>query len=387
MQPTFYSALTAIGNRSASIFDLSTGEPVIPRVVTDTLAETASKVASHPKFAHWVSSYSNLDGDPEFLRFVADRLGQKIGRIIDKDELLVVPGCQFALNLIRSIGQLDNRPLYWPSPFEFPGAVFGSAADMGARPFIRTRKARGIFGVNLDLPNRPFANRCMVILSNPHSPTGTLWPAETLSRLADACLSADGWLVLDETYAFPWAPLSDRAISYLDHPNVLHLISFSKVGLAGERLGFVFGPKECIIAMRGALRRQIIQSPKLVQILGSRLIELFENNLELGASFGKFYSANWRTAAEILLGQTNLPGARIAEWEGGPFLWFEWDEVGPDDYAIFQTALVGGVAVMPGSVLKTPDTDDRTRALRVGLGVSKEVLVASLERLVTALRI
>lgn len=387
MQLNFYEVLSDIHARSsAELIDLSTGKPIIPTYVTEAVAAAVVEASRRSDFAHLVSDYVSLDGEPGFLQLITDVLSSCFGRRVTESEVLIVPGCQVALNLVLSVSQTQCRPLFWPAPYEFPGAVDWEHAELGAQPFIRTIRSDGIVHLDLDIPECGVAERCIVLLSHPHNPTGTLWSTVTLTKLANKCCLVGGWLVLDQTYAFPWAPLCYQQIEFIDHPNVVHLFSFSKVGLAGERLGLVVGSSECIATLRFLLRRLIIQSPKLAQILGARLIEIYTRNPQLSSVFGETYRANWRFTADALLAQANYPGGRIAEWGGGPFLWFEWESSGPDEYLVFKDVLSRGVAIMPGGALATPGAEDPVNALRIGLGTEPDVLKRAIERMIPVLQ-
>lgn len=76
----------------------------------------------------------------------------------------------------------------------------------------------------------------VIFLAQPNNPTGNLWGDEKLRRIIEA---STGLVVIDEAYtAFTDADY----LSWLDaFPNVLVMRTFSKVGLAGLRLGMLFG--------------------------------------------------------------------------------------------------------------------------------------------------
>ena len=76
----------------------------------------------------------------------------------------------------------------------------------------------------------------VIFLAQPNNPTGNLWGAEKLRRILE---HANGLVVIDEAYtAFTDADYLD----WLDEfPNLLIMRTFSKVGLAGLRLGMLFG--------------------------------------------------------------------------------------------------------------------------------------------------
>jgi valine--pyruvate aminotransferase len=385
---TFYDILNAIGAHRSSVIDLSTGDPLVPTDVADAIVDIVSSLSTRPDIRFLVTSYAQLDGHPDLRREAATALTDAFGRRVAEEELLIVPGCQMALNLIRMVAAAEGRCAVWPAPFEFPGAVFadldGGAAP--ARPLRCLDLENGYIGYDLDLTDFVAPERSFAFLSNPHNPTGAIWPTETVRELSQRCSAADGRLILDKTYAFPWAPMAQSTLDPFDLPSVVHLVSFSKVGLAGERLGLVVADATFIRQLSGALRRAIIQSPKIAQILGARLIRLYRENQALADSVGSVFSENWRMAAAVL--EAVVPGGRfrITHWGGGPFLWLEWEDPGIDDVLLFKRALERGVAVMPASVLRTPRTMARPNALRVGLGLEHEQLLTGIERLAESLR-
>ncbi len=79
-------------------------------------------------------------------------------------------------------------------------------------------------------------NPAVIFLAQPNNPTGNLWGDEKLRRILEA---SSGLVVIDEAYtAFTEADY----LSWLeDYPNLLIMRTFSKVGLAGLRLGMLFG--------------------------------------------------------------------------------------------------------------------------------------------------
>jgi len=76
----------------------------------------------------------------------------------------------------------------------------------------------------------------VVFVANPNNPTGNIHDLDTLGQLAEVC---PGILVIDEAYA----PFTDVTAAELveEYSNVLIMRTVSKMGLAGLRLGYLFG--------------------------------------------------------------------------------------------------------------------------------------------------
>lgn len=87
----------------------------------------------------------------------------------------------------------------------------------------------------------------MVFLANPNNPTGTYLPAAELRRL-HAGLRPDILLIIDSAYAeFVTAEDYTAGIDLVDAArNVVMVRTFSKMGLAAARVGWMYGPAEII---------------------------------------------------------------------------------------------------------------------------------------------
>lgn len=89
----------------------------------------------------------------------------------------------------------------------------------------------------------------VVFVANPNNPTGTFAPRKDMARL-HAGIPKDCLLVVDQAYA-EYLDEQDGMLDLARHePNVLVTRTFSKIfGLAGERIGWGYGPAEVIEAL------------------------------------------------------------------------------------------------------------------------------------------
>ncbi|HSM97821.1 MAG TPA: histidinol-phosphate transaminase [Gallionella sp.] len=101
-------------------------------------------------------------------------------------------------------------------------------------------KNSGAADFSLDLPATLASIRreqpALVFLSYPNNPTGNLFSAEAIAQIIAA---SPGLVVVDEAY---YAFASDSFVPQLArYPNLLVMRTFSKLGMAGLRLGFLAG--------------------------------------------------------------------------------------------------------------------------------------------------
>jgi len=82
-------------------------------------------------------------------------------------------------------------------------------------------------------------NPALLFLACPNNPTGTLWPQ---SEVEEIVRQSNGLVVLDEAYA----PFADYSMMELveKYSHVLLLRTVSKMGLAGLRLGWLYGAQQ-----------------------------------------------------------------------------------------------------------------------------------------------
>ncbi len=139
-----------------------------------------------------------------------------------------------------------------------------AARRVGATPVVAPDRD---YGTDVDaLLGRVTPRTRIVYVANPNNPTGTFAPRAEMERL-HAGLPRDCLLVVDQAYAEYLRDDEDDGMFALarSEPNVLVTRTFSKIfGLAGERIGWGYGPAEAI----GAMHR--IRAPFDVTSAGQR---------------------------------------------------------------------------------------------------------------------
>lgn len=107
----------------------------------------------------------------------------------------------------------------------------------------------------------------IAFLACPNNPTGNLWPEATINKIAD---NFKGLLVIDEAYG----PFAERTHTRLIRSNVMVLRTFSKLGWAGLRLGYLLGEASAIEQLNKVRLPYNINS--LTQASAEFLFEHFE---------------------------------------------------------------------------------------------------------------
>jgi aspartate aminotransferase len=94
-----------------------------------------------------------------------------------------------------------------------------------------------------------------ILINSPNNPTGAVYPAEVLTRIAEIALEQDLYLISDEAYRL-YVYDQVKAVSLFDIEDIRHLLivtrSFSKnYGMTGFRIGFIAASQEFIRAVAG----------------------------------------------------------------------------------------------------------------------------------------
>ncbi|MFF7212255.1 Rv2231c family pyridoxal phosphate-dependent protein CobC [Streptomyces sp. NPDC008238] len=205
-----------------------------PRWLKERLAATLDGLAAYPddRAAH---------------RAVAARHGRPV------EEVLLTAGAAEAFVLLARTTGARHAVVVHPQ-FTEPEAALRDAGHPVHRVVLRAED-----GFRLDPWAVPEVAD-LVVVGNPTNPTSVLHPAADLARLARPGRT----LVVDEAFmdAVPGEPESLAARR--DLPGLVVLRSLTKTwGLAGLRVGYVLGDRECVAALRRAQPLWAVSAPGL----------------------------------------------------------------------------------------------------------------------------
>lgn len=128
----------------------------------------------------------------------------------------------------------------------------------------------------------------MLFLANPNNPTGTYLPAAEVERLQRG-LRPDILFVLDSAYA-EYVTAEDYSVG-IDlvnaSDNVVMVRTFSKMGIAGERVGWMYGPDHVVDAVNR------IRGPFNVSLSGQAAAAAAARDVEFTAKLRE-HNARWR---------------------------------------------------------------------------------------------
>ncbi|MBE5913545.1 MAG: pyridoxal phosphate-dependent aminotransferase [Pseudobutyrivibrio ruminis] len=266
-----------------NVYDFSLGNPAapVPEKVTQSIKDI---LAENP--GAYVHGYMKNAGFDEVRVNVANSLNKKFDMGYGPEDVVMTVGAAGAMNCVfrALLGYEDEVIAFAPYFGEYRSYV----ANYGGILKVVPAKLDD-FDLNLDeldaLINEK--TKC-VIVNNPNNPSGKVYPAATLQKLADILEKAEKrvghpiYVIADEPYRelvydgdeVPYIPSIIK--------NSIYMYSFSKtLSLPGERIGYMALSKrmdyyeEMIGAMVVANRcLGYINAPSLFQLVVSRCLDV-----------------------------------------------------------------------------------------------------------------
>jgi histidinol-phosphate aminotransferase len=177
-------------------------------------------------------------------RLLREALGEVHG--LDPERIVCGNGSDDLLHLLAQVylGVGDNAVMSRHGFNVYPIITMGASADIVMAP-------EKDFRADVDAMLAAVTDRTRVVfLANPNNPTGTYLPAAEVDRL-HAGLRPDILFVLDSAYAeYVTADDYDVGISLVDaSENAVMVRTFSKMGLADARIGWMYAPAHVVDAI------------------------------------------------------------------------------------------------------------------------------------------
>ena len=225
-----------------NVYDFSLGNPSTPppQEVTDCIRRLCDAEDQVP-----IHGYSSNQGFDETREAIAQSFNRRFGCNLTKKNFIMVSGATVALHIISLILHVnEDTELITIAPF-FP--AYHTVASVGGNKLVVVPPDTENFQINfeaLEVAINP--NTQGVIINSPNNPSGTIYSAETIERIA-ALLTAKSeeyghpiYIIADEPYRE--LVYTDEVVPYIPdyYNNTIIAYSYSKsLSLAGDRIGYV----------------------------------------------------------------------------------------------------------------------------------------------------
>lgn len=247
-----------------NVFDFSLGNPSVPvpdafnnRIVE--LLRTQSSIAVH--------GYSPSLGIVSVREKLAASLNRRFGMNYTADDIFMTSGAAGALAHAFRLVTAPGDEILTFAPF-FP--EYHPYVDLTGAKLRVVPANTADFQINFDAFQQMLTPSVHAVLINtPNNPSGAVYSAKTLTRLAsvlaekEKAFGHDIWLISDEPYRE--IVFDGQSVPYVSrfYPRTLSCYSFSKsLSLPGERIGYVAvnpacGVSKTLVAMCGQISRGI----------------------------------------------------------------------------------------------------------------------------------
>jgi aspartate/methionine/tyrosine aminotransferase len=309
----------------------------------------------------------NLYGYRPLIRALADRYE------VSPDHVITAPGTSMAnyLAIAATVGAGDEvlveHPAYEPL-LDIP-ELLGAKTRRFNRRFHVDR-----FHIDMEsLTDQVTPRTKLIILTNPHNPSGILEPPEVLREVGRLAAQVGAYVLVDEVYMDFLFQSRPRTAVHLGS-NFLMTCSLTKVyGLDGLRCGWVLGPPDVVKAMwrlQDFFGVNGVIPGETTSVVAFQHLERFQKRTQ------SILAAN-----RPLVDQFMAANQAALDWappDLGPVCFPRMRSGSADDFCARLRAEYD-VGVIPGRFFEMPDH------FRIGFGGPTEDLRAGLERLSQAL--
>ena len=266
------SVFSALAHRLAS----HKGE-VYPLHVGDTWLEPAEgcrmqdlDVEQNPG----MHRYAPPQGIPSLLDAVVDRTRARTGAATERGNVLVAAGATGALGAVMgAILEPGDEVLvlapYWPLITGIVRCFHGEPVEV---PFLGVADSPES---SVEVVRRYLTSRTVALyLSTPNNPTGRVIPRSWVEALVEWAAGQDLWVASDEVYE-DYVYQGEHAYARAVAPErVFSAHSFSKAfGMAGNRCGYVVGPREVMGELRKVSTHAFYSTPTASQLAACRALD------------------------------------------------------------------------------------------------------------------
>jgi aspartate/methionine/tyrosine aminotransferase len=288
--------------------------------------------------------YVSTRGIPALREAIAAYLKRTRRLDVAPEEVLVAPGCKMALSLAMMALIEPGDEVLYPDP-GFP--IYPSfTRGLGAKAVPFGLEEKNGFQPDLDeIAGKITSRTTALIFNSPNNPTGTVFSAEALRKIAELALKHDLWILSDEIYArilFNGEYESIWSLPGMAERTVI-IDGFSKsFAMTGWRLGYAVAPRNVVDAMDLLVLNTFTCVAEFTQV--AAIAALTDSTHAVEAMV-----AEYRKRRDLFVDGLNaIPGFRCQSPGGAFYAWVNVEETGlpAEDVAklLLEEAGVAGIA-------------------------------------------
>ena len=292
-----------------------------PQEIVDAVTERA---------AHGIYGYI-INRTDSFVEAIQNWVRRRYGWEPKKEWILFTPGVIPGFNITYQNftapgdGIIVQTPIYYP----FMDGIRNNGRTMVVNQLLENDGYYTINFAELERQVKDPANK-VLIMANPHNPTGRCWKREELEQLGNLCSDNDVLLVCDEIHAdlimegASFCSMGTVSEKILNN-TIFHYAPSKTFNLAGLQTAFVIIPNEDIRAKfeQGLTANRIFN----MNWFGQVALETAYNSCEdYVAGLCDYVNANMDYMADYL--RRNLPMLKMRKSEGTYMVWVDFRGTG-----------------------------------------------------------
>lgn len=354
------------------ILSLAIGEPDMP--ADSKLVEMTVKSLRAGR-----TGYSYGRGEPEVLDAIARKYSTRTGRTVSAENIVQLPGTQTALfATMLTLAQRGDDVLV-PDPYyaTYEGIVSASGAKLVPVPLRPDASFELQPG---DLKHAVTPNSRVLLLNNPHNPTGSNLGAEIVQSICKICADHHIWILADEVYedlVFDGRMHSPLDIGdHAEHVVVVSSISKSHAA-PGFRSGWAVGPGEFCRRLLALTETMMFGNAPFISDGTAAIVNTRSN---VASDMRRSYASRAELVADVLAQQAEMIPVMP---KSGMFMLLDVTATGlSGEQFAWQLLKTRNIAVMPGSSFG----HQADRYIRLSLTTDDAVILAATKRILALYR-
>jgi len=286
----------------------------------------------------------------------------------------VAPGCKMALSLAMMALIEPGDEVLYPDP-GFP--IYPSfTRGLGAKAVPFGLEEKNAFQPDLsEIAGKITPRTTALIFNSPNNPTGTVFSAEALRKIAELAEKHDLWILSDEIYArilFSGEYESIWSLPGMAERTVI-IDGFSKsFAMTGWRLGYTAAPEHVVDAMDLLVLNTFTCVAEFTQVAAMEALNDSTHAVDAMVS-------EYRKRRDLFVdGLNGIPGFRCLVPDGAFYAWVNIEESGLPAEAVAKLLLEeAGVAGIAGAAFGAAGKN----YLRFSLVSARHLLEEALERM------
>jgi N-succinyldiaminopimelate aminotransferase len=379
--------LAANGTLGVTIFEemttlaVKTGAINLGQGFPDEDGPAEIKAAAQAAIASGANQYAPGKGILPLREAIASHQERFYGLTPDPEtEIIVTTGATEAIAAaLLALVEPGDEVLTFEPFYDSYGAIIGLAgATHVTAPLLAPD-----FMPDMAALEAAFSSRTRVVLiNNPHNPTGAVFPREVLQRVVELATKHDAVIITDEVYEH--LTFGERHIPVATLPGAAgRTVTISSAGktfsFTGWKIGWLSGPEHLVAAIRTV--KQFLSYSS-----GTPFQSAIAVGLALPDDFYTGISETLKRKRDILSDGLRAAGLDVFTPEGTYFVNVDTAPLGISDSVELARMLpeLVGVAAIPVPVFCHPEGAERTRSLlRFAFCKKTEVLEEAAARLAT----